>query len=432
MALTTTEPPPTESATVKENLRTFNLVMYILIIVVSIPANVIMLLVLWRKFRRHQRTAKSFIILMHNMALSDLVLVVASIPFNLAWQASDNWPFGPVGCKILWPLQTAALQAMVYTYVALACHRLCGVTKDLFGQMKFITGLVITFVIWITSITTVIPYVVNLDYNYENKTCDESWDSDFSRRGYTLSLFLLDYLLPLIVMVTLYVFVWGKLQSYRVLDPERAIRRERHNRILRMLVDYVIVFAIFLLPHQIMWFVKDFGDGDKRLYFGDAMNVVYIFTYSMTIINPVMFFRFNPEFRRHLWHFVKCHCLAKKELFSAENMSESFSIEPNRPPPSQLKPKYELQQFELKSNEKNYASYPSIVLAETDSMQRDHDSGLGLVEASMFPSAVDRFRVAEKQRESTPTPSASPPPSETMFDYNDAPPYSFDQGSEML
>ena len=78
--------------------------------------------------------------------------------------------------------------------------------------MKFITGLVITFVIWITSITTMIPYVVNLDYNYENKTCDESWDSDFSRRGYTLSLFLLDYLLPLIVMVTLYVLVWGKLQ----------------------------------------------------------------------------------------------------------------------------------------------------------------------------------------------------------------------------
>ena len=129
MAFSTTEPPPTESAAVKENFRVFNLVVYILIISISIPANIFMLLVLWRKFRRHRRTAKSYIMLMQNLALSGLVLVIASIPFDLISQASDKWPFGPAGCKIIWPLQTAALQAMVYTYVAIACHRLCGVTK---------------------------------------------------------------------------------------------------------------------------------------------------------------------------------------------------------------------------------------------------------------------------------------------------------------
>ena len=129
MAVSTTKPPPTESAAIKGHLRNFNLVMYILIFVVSVPANIVMLLVLWRKFRRHRKTAKSFIVLMHNLALSGIVLVICSIPFDLVWQGSDTWPFGPGGCKILWPLQTAALQAMVYSYVALACHRLRGVTK---------------------------------------------------------------------------------------------------------------------------------------------------------------------------------------------------------------------------------------------------------------------------------------------------------------
>lgn len=219
--------------------------------------------------------------------------------------------------------------------------------------------------------------------------------------------------------------------SFRVLDPERAGRRERHNRILRMLVAYVIVFAVFLLPHQVMWLVRDFGKGEEKLYFKDILNVVLVFTYSVTIINPVMFFIYNPEFVRHLLYYVKCQCLAKKELFSAENKSESFSLEPNvPPPPSRLKPKFELQQLEPKAFENNYASNPSIQLAETDSIPRDHDSGLGFVEQSMFPSAVGRFRGAEKHRESTP--SASPPPSEAMYDENDAPPYSFNQGSEML
>lgn len=431
MVSSSTKPPPTESAATKAQFRLANLVLYISVLAISVTANILMLLVLWRKFRRHRRTAKSFIMLMQNLALSGLVLVISSIPFDLVSQSSDKWPFGAIGCKILWPLQTAALQAMVYTYVALACHRLCGVTKGLFGQMKFITGLVLTFVLWITSITTVIPYLINLDYNYQNKSCDENWDSDSSRNGYTMSLFFLDYLLPLIAMIVLSLLVWGKLQSFRVLDPERAGRRERHNRILRMLVAYVIVFAVFLLPHQVMWLVRDFGKGEEKLYFKDILNVVLVFTYSVTIINPVMFFIYNPEFVRHLLYYVKCQCLAKKELFSAENKSESFSLEPNvPPPPSRLKPKFELQQLEPKAFENNYASNPSIQLAETDSIPRDHDSGLGFVEQSMFPSAVGRFRGAEKHRESTP--SASPPPSEAMYDENDAPPYSFNQGSEML
>ena len=131
MADTTTDPPPTESsaATRKENLRVFTLVMYIKIFVASVLANSLLLMVLWRKFRRHRKTAKSFIYLMQNLAISGLVLVISSIPFDTAWHENIRWPFGPGGCKILWPLQTASFQAMVHTYMALAFHRLYGVKK---------------------------------------------------------------------------------------------------------------------------------------------------------------------------------------------------------------------------------------------------------------------------------------------------------------
>ena len=78
--------------------------------------------------------------------------------------------------------------------------------------MKFITAVLMTFFIWIISFVTVIPYVLNLDYNYENKTCEENWDSEVAEKGYSVALFLLDYLLPLIVALILYLLVWGKLQ----------------------------------------------------------------------------------------------------------------------------------------------------------------------------------------------------------------------------
>ena len=126
-----------------------------------------------------------------------------------------------------------------------------------------------------------------------------------------------------------------------------------------------------------------------------------------------------------------------------ENLSESFSEESDPPPRFRPnpQPQYDFK-YEPRPYENNYASTPTMTRAEIDfasrekidSMPRENDSGLGLVELSMFPSAAGRLRGVEKQRESSP--SASPPPSapssEVMYDYNDAPRGSFDQGSEML
>ena len=213
--------------------------------------------------------------------------------------------------------------------------------------------------------------------------------------------------------------------SYKILDPERASRRDRHSRIVRMMVSYVIVFAVFLLPHQIMSLIQDFGNGDKKLHFKDATYVLNIFTYSVAIANPVLFFVYNPEFRRNFWHFFKCHCVTKKERFSIENLSESFSEESIGPRKPQFQPPPKYVMHEMKEN--NYVSTPTIQQSETSSLPR-HDSGLGLVEAGLFPSAVDRMRTAGKYRESTP--SASPPGSDVVS-YTDGRDV-LDQGSEML
>ena len=240
---------------------------------------------------------------------------------------------------------------------------------------------------------------------------------EFSLHSSPRAIFFLTYL----ICDTLFTFNF----SYKILDPERASRRDRHSRIVRMMVSYVIVFALFLLPHQIMSLIQDFGNGDKKLHFKDTMYILNIFTYSVTIANPVLFFVYNPEFRRHFWHFLKCHCITKKERFSIENLSESFSEESIGPrkPHFQPPPKYEMPE----KKENNYVSTPTMQRSETSSLPR-HDSGLGLVEAGLFPSAVDRMRTAGKYRESTP--SASPPGSDVVS-YTDARD-SLDQGSEML
>ena len=122
-------------------------------------------------------------------------------PSRLSAEKRSPWPKGGMGIG----LKNVPPQLHSILTFVLCC-------RDLFGQMKFILALVLTFVIWISSIIIVVPYVLSLDYNYINKTCDELWSTDGSRQGYTISLFLLDYALPLIALLVMYVMVWGRMQ----------------------------------------------------------------------------------------------------------------------------------------------------------------------------------------------------------------------------
>ena len=125
-ATTDIEPPA-----IPERFRISVLIIYSAILVVSVMANILIVLVLWRKFRRHRKTTrdKSFIVVVSNQAVSHLVFVIVTIPVTLANHSSPEWSFGPVWCKIVWPLQAAALLAMVYSYQILLIHQLHGMKR---------------------------------------------------------------------------------------------------------------------------------------------------------------------------------------------------------------------------------------------------------------------------------------------------------------
>ena len=213
---------------------------------------------------------------------------------------------------------------------------------------------------------------------------------------------------------------------YQVLDPERATRRDRHHRIIRLMLVYVLVFAIFLLPHQIMGLVLDFGDGGNQSYFEDIRHVLYIFAYGITVVNPVLFFIFNPEFKRDFWHFLKCRCVTKKEMFTLTDLSESFSEESDQGPSRKERNHVPTVNHDAKT-EPIESSTPTLSRLEIDAMPRDQDSGLELVEAGMFRSTIDRLRTTKKEKEYSP--SASPPGSDVFENFTNT---SLDQSSEML
>jgi len=58
-----------------------------------------------------------------NLAITDILYIVFSVPALLAMRVSYSWPLGDVLCKAVPFLNALALSASIYTMVALAIDR---------------------------------------------------------------------------------------------------------------------------------------------------------------------------------------------------------------------------------------------------------------------------------------------------------------------
>nr|UQI50268.1 prolactin-releasing peptide receptor [Haliclona caerulea] len=321
-------------------VRIFKLVLFVLIFLAGCFFNILMFMTVTRKHIRHQRTSRSFIRLIQNLACADVLFLCFVIPFDSAWWAHDlaAFEYGGASCKILWPLQNTAFEAIVLTYVMLSFHRTYGVKQALFGQMNDIFVMFIIFSIWIGSMLTTVPYVIFLNYDAASLSCIEMWPLLDDRRAYSGVLFVVQYIVPLMVMVTMYIVARRELFSSAARERKTIERKARHRRVNNMLIIYILIFAVLILPHHINRFVLDFAAGNMEPYFFSVMKLLYFLTLLITVTNPLLFFYFNQEFRKDMWFFLRCQCCSKDKRDSVDAKSDSFSIE--LPPPGEARVPY--------------------------------------------------------------------------------------------
>jgi hypothetical protein len=177
----------------------FNYCLYTLIVVLGVPGNI---LVVWSLLRtRREQVNRSYKILVINLAINDIIMVLITTPFQIAELVLQNYPFGRVMCSLLWPLQTACFGAGVFNMVALKVHRFYLISFPT-SRRSLRKGTVIAVALcWIIpSLITALPYAVILRYG--NATCNETWSTS-TANFYTVYLFSVQYVLPLVVIATL-------------------------------------------------------------------------------------------------------------------------------------------------------------------------------------------------------------------------------------
>ncbi|KAK3746592.1 hypothetical protein QZH41_004039 [Actinostola sp. cb2023] len=269
-------------------------------------------------------------LLVMNLAVCDFFTPLVSIPFDFALEENDYaWFYGDFMCKILYPAATFSTTTSSLTLAAISLDRYRLLMHPFKRKLSSNQIKVIIVSIYVFSGALVSPYTYVL--NVQGSSCGEHWPRVLYRQMYTMGLFLFQYAIPLIFMTVMYTLAIINLYStsakvkqcsiqgrssrkYQVNGSPRkrgflkvnfksAFKRkldveENPNvRATKMFMAVVVVFTVFMFPNQILWLWVDYGNGSAQPNHAQTAIICWLFTYTNSVVNPIIFAIFSKEFR---------------------------------------------------------------------------------------------------------------------------------------
>lgn len=325
---------PADSSKPDPNIRAVKLTLYLVIFLVSSVGNSLVFLVIMRKNK--MKTVTNYFIL--NLAIADLLLTFICIPFDIPVQEMDNiWPYGSFMCKVLYPLQTMCLFASVFTLTAVSLTRYWAIVHPFRRQLTISKAKWVIVVIWFLSLLPVSPYIHVLQH--KGHYCEEDWSGNTnSRKIYTIILFVTEYAIPLGIILMAYISI-GRELSKRSSSGNKLLRSrqtEETAKVVHMLVVVTLMFAVCVLPTNIMWLWLDFGDAEAQFpYFWDVLAFCNILMFCNSAANPICYTALNENYRKEIKRYLVKFCQRRTHgLATLEEMEMTAASKETNPPPN--------------------------------------------------------------------------------------------------
>ena len=285
---------------------------YIATFVIGLIGNLLVLIVIMAK--RAKKTVNDFFIM--NLAVSDLTLIFF-LPLHI-YGMFHTIPVNAFFCHFIRPFMTVSFFVSVYTLTSMAIHR-CHVILNPFKQEMHQKSAVLWIVVlWILSFTNVLPLMIVTRVEQTNE-CKENWPSLDHRRAYTAALFVLQYVLPLVIIAIAYIRIGLDLNrscprrrktKAAMKSLENQARRRENFKVTKTLAIIVMIFAFCMLPSQVGWMLLDFGNSQQQKI---AM-VIFKFSLVLTVfhscLNPLVYGSITKQFRRGYVKYLSylCYC----------------------------------------------------------------------------------------------------------------------------
>ena len=341
-------------------LKIFRFAIYAIIILFALVGNIAVCII----STRTRRLQTSTYCLVMNLAVSDIGSVMC-LPFLLPELYIGNWPMGETMCKLLKPSVVLFNFVTTNTLVAIACDRFRAVVFPFVSRPSKSETRLIIALLWLIAFLfslpsygamTVISYPDSPYIFYCIDIFSDDMDKDILyRRIYTITMYTVQALVPVLVISALYLKITATLKHIRLvplalrpsrasslnstpngsprssmvnitklnMNPAGALRRQMiEKKFLTMLIAVLLVYVLCYLPYQTLYLIYEFNPDLGYLPFLQLLfDYLYVIVWLPNAINPICYGCLNEHYKKAF----KALIFRPRKFFHSLRSRNSFS-----------------------------------------------------------------------------------------------------------
>ncbi|XP_058056140.1 neuropeptide F receptor [Anopheles bellator] len=304
------------------------IVMYGTLIVFGATGNSLVVLAVARK--PQMRTARNMFIV--NLAVSDLLLCLVTMPLTLVEILTKYWPMGrlPFLCKSIGTLQATSIFVSTISITAIALDRYQVIVYPTRDSLQRWAAIAILTGIWIFSIVLASPMfitrqLIHYDVNLPSlgieyvSYCVEDWPINYGRVYYSAFTLCVQYVLPILIVSVAYLRIYLKLKHRLVVsttttgatgtgrgrpsakEGQPLRERERGRRMQRtnyLLISIALIFGVSWLPLNLFNLFADLYVHAITQEIMVAYAICHMVGMSSACSNPLLYGWLNDNFRK--------------------------------------------------------------------------------------------------------------------------------------
>ncbi|VDO00360.1 unnamed protein product [Rodentolepis nana] len=285
---------------------------YAIIFILSISGNSLVVFVILRK--PEMRSVVNIFIT--NLAISDILMTLIATPLTPAIIFVRGWSLNVSWCKLLPTVMGITVYVSTLTSTAIAIERCIVTVYHILPKVRHWISFLGVLSAWIISIICSCPLAIYQDIYYDPRTnitsCQENWPQKRSRAVFTVVSFVLQFIVPSLIITVCYTRIGLVLQdrankkigTKTRLKEENVLKRKR--RAIKMLIAMVAIFIICWIPLNCLWLVSDLGwyDFSEWGYFTLVFFICHLFAMSSAVYNPFLYTWLNENFRNEFVQIV--------------------------------------------------------------------------------------------------------------------------------
>ncbi|XP_069834886.1 neuropeptide Y receptor type 4-2-like isoform X2 [Dendropsophus ebraccatus] len=250
-------------------------------------------------------------ILIANLAFSDILVGIFCLPFTVVYTIMDYWVFGRCLCKITNFIGCASVTVSVMILVLIALERHQLILHPTGWKPNVPQAYTAVLLVWGMASLLALPlvYAVDLkegpqniskvlDFFADKSVCVEYWTSGQQRRAYTVTLLLLQYIIPLCFIICCYVRISVHLRRREGLFGRSYNHMRRVNL---MLASMLGAFAVCYLPLQIFNNIVEWNHQLISVcYHNLIFSLCHLLGMISTCINPIIYGLLNSNVKQEV------------------------------------------------------------------------------------------------------------------------------------